>query len=191
MQAPLAVTLRDDPVIDETEEFITGIRRRAVPDRELTTVLFTDIVSSTEQAAALGDRSWREVLDRHDDLSAQLVDAFRGRVVKSTGDGVFATFDGPGRAVECANALCAAMRRIGLAIRAGVHTGEVEIRGNDLGGIAVHIGAHIAAEASANQVLASRTVRDLVAGSGITFESQGYRPLKGLPEEWELFTATV
>ena len=178
-------------VVDEIEELLSGVRRRAVPERELTTVLFTDIVSSTRQAAALGDRSWRALLDRHDDLTAQLVDAFRGRVVKRTGDGVFATFDGPGRAVECGNALCTAMRHIGLAIRAGVHTGEVERRGDDLGGIAVHIGAHIAAAAGPDEVLVSHTVRDLVAGSGITFESKGHHPLKGLAEEWELFTAEV
>jgi pimeloyl-ACP methyl ester carboxylesterase len=180
-----------DAVFDEIEEFVTGVRRRPAPDRMLTTVLFTDIVRSTEQAATVGDRGWRELLDRHDDISARLVDEFRGRLVKSTGDGLLATFDGPGRAVECAAALCGNVRRLGLELRAGVHTGEVEIRGDDIGGIAVHIGARIVAEAGASEVLASRVVRDLVVGSSISFERRGCYALKGVPDEWELFAAVV
>jgi pimeloyl-ACP methyl ester carboxylesterase len=176
----------DDPVTDEIEEFLTGARHAAEPDRVLATVLFTDIVGSTERAAVLGDRRWRELLDDHDAAVRRALARFRGREVKTTGDGFLATFDGPARAVRCASAVVEAVRALGLDVRAGVHTGEVELMGDDVGGIAVHIGARVAAEAGAGEVLVSSTVRDLVAGSGLAFEDRGARTLKGVPGEWRL-----
>ena len=177
-----------DELIDEIEEFLTGARRRRETDRVLATVLFTDIVGSTELAARAGDRSWRDTLEAHESLVKRELDRFRGRVVKSTGDGVLATFDGPARAVRCARELTAAApRRLGVELRAGVHTGEIELIGEDVGGIAVHIGARVSALAGAGEVLASSTVKDLVAGSGIDFEDRGTHALKGVPEEWRLY----
>ena len=153
----------------------------------LATVLFTDIVGSTERAAELGDRGWRELLNAHDELAGRLVEEFGGRLVKTTGDGILATFDGPGRAIDCAAALRDELRGIGTQIRAGLHTGEVELRGDDVGGIAVHIAARIMATASPGEIVVSRTVRDLVAGSDITLEDRGSQRLKGVEGEWELF----
>jgi class 3 adenylate cyclase len=170
--------------LDEIEEFITGHRPVHKPDRVLATVLFTDIVGSTEQARELGDRRWREVLDTHDQLTSAEVDHFGGRLVKSTGDGVLATFDGPARAIRCASAL---RDTLPVAIRAGLHTGEVELRGDDVGGIAVHIGARVAAVAGPGEVLVSRTVKDLVAGSGIDFADRGTHTLKGVADDWQLY----
>jgi len=174
----------DTPGNDAIEEFITGHRPVREPDRVLATVLFTDIVGSTEQARELGDRRWRELLDRHDDLARAELDRHQGRLIKTTGDGLLATFDGPARAIRCASAL-----RDGLpvAIRAGLHTGEVELRGDDVGGIAVHIGARVAALAGEREVLVSRTVKDLVAGSGIEFTDRGTHALKGVADEWQLY----
>lgn len=176
-----------DPIVDAVEEFLTGSHPTAEPDRVLATVLFTDIVGSTEQAAGLGDRRWHELLDEHDRLVRSLIERARGRLVKHTGDGVLATFDGPARAARCAVAITQAVRALGLEVRAGVHTGEVELMGDDIGGIAVHTGARVAAEAGPGEVLVSSTVRDLVAGSGIAFEDRGVRALKGVPGEWRLY----
>lgn len=171
-------------------EFLTGDEADAPPprpERALATILFTDIVGSTERAADLGDAAWRALLDRHDTAAAEHVTKFDGRVVKTTGDGVMASFEGPSRAVLCARSLHEATASMGLPIRAGVHTGEVEVRGADLGGIGVHIAARVAALAGAGEVLATRTVRELTAGSGLEFAERGRHELKGVPDEWELY----
>ena len=156
----------------------------------LATVLFTDIVESTATAARLGDRRWRQILDAHDRVAHREVERFGGRVVKTTGDGVLATFDGPARAIRCARLLSNELSSEGVAIRAGLHTGEIEVRGDDVGGIAVHIGARVGAAAGPGEILVSRTVTDLVAGSGIAFANRGSHALKGVPEEWQLFAVT-
>jgi class 3 adenylate cyclase len=171
----------------ELEEFVTGRRAVGSSDRVLATVLFTDIVSSTERASALGDREWRAVLDRHDALADHVVERHRGRVVKSTGDGVLATFDGPARGIRAAREIVAAAADIDLDVRAGLHTGEIERRGDDVAGIAVHIASRVGALAQPREVLVSRTVKDLVAGSGLAFASRGEFDLKGIAERWELF----
>jgi class 3 adenylate cyclase len=178
-----------DRIIDEMEEFLTGSRSAIETDRVLATVLFTDIVESTERAAALGDRMWRATLDRHDEIVRQQLVRFRGREVKHTGDGFLATFDGPARAVQCASAIMDTVQPLGIAVRGGLHTGEIELKGNDIGGIAVNIAARVAAMARPNETLVSRTVRDLVAGSGLRFDDRGLHGLKGLPEEIHLYTA--
>jgi class 3 adenylate cyclase len=177
-----------DRIVDEIEEFVTGSRAEIEPDRVLATVLFTDLVNSTERATALGDRAWRALLDRHDALVRREFREFRGREVKALGDGFLATFDGPARAVRCAAAIVAALRALDLEVMAGIHTGEIEIKGEDIAGIAVHIAARVAALATAGQVLVSSTVRDLVAGSNLRFADQGTRALKGIPEEVRLFS---
>jgi class 3 adenylate cyclase len=169
------------------EEFLTGVRGTVPPTRVLATVLFTDIVASTERAAELGDRRWRELLQVHDDLGTRLVERWGGRVVKSTGDGLLATFDGPGRAIAGAVALRDQLADIDVQIRAGLHAGEVELRGDDVGGIAVHIAARIMAEAGLGEVVVSRTVRDLVAGSDRQLEDRGSHQLKGVAGDWQLF----
>jgi pimeloyl-ACP methyl ester carboxylesterase len=176
-----------DAILDEIEEFLTGVRRGPDADRVLATVLFTDIVGSTEHAARLGDRAWRALLDRHQGLVRTELERWRGREVDTAGDGFLATFDGPGRAVRCACAIRDGVRALGHEIRAGVHTGEVELHGEGVAGIAVHIGARVAALAGAGEVLVSSTVRDLVVGSGIAFEDRGVHELKGAPGEWRLF----
>jgi class 3 adenylate cyclase len=153
----------------------------------LKTVLFTDIVDSTATAARLGDRAWRVLLDTHDGLAAREVERHGGRVIKTTGDGLLATFEGPARAVRCACSIGDALSSHGVAIRAGVHTGEIELRGDDVGGIAVNIGARVEAAAQPGEVLVSRTVKDLVAGSGLVFADRGTHQLKGVPDEWQLF----
>jgi len=165
-------------------------RRGHQADRMLVTVLFTDIVGSTERAREVGDRRWRELLDTHDRLAHELVHREGGKLVKTTGDGILAIFDGPGRAIRCAAALREGLRSTGLDIRAGLHTGEVELRGDDVGGIAVHIGARIMGVAAPGEVLVSRTVRDLVAGSGIALEGRGTHALKGVGDEWPLFAVS-
>ena len=175
-----------DRIVDETEEFLTGSRSEPDVDRVLATVLFTDIVDSTKRAAELGDRQWRALLDRHDDTVRQELARFRGREVKTLGDGFLATFDGPARAVRCAASICESMRPLGIAVRSGLHTGEVELKRDDVAGIAVHIAARVAAEAEAGETVVSSTVRDLVAGSGLRFQDRGIRALKGLPEEVHL-----
>lgn len=172
---------------DEVESFLTGRRQGSTTDRVLLTVMFSDIVGSTERAATLGDRSWKQLLDHHDAVVQREVTSHRGAIVKMTGDGVLATFDGPARAVRCAQTICSAVRPLGIEVRAGVHTGEVELRGHDIGGIAVHIGQRVSAIADANEVLVSRTVADLVVGSGIEFEDEGEHELKGVPGHWQLY----
>jgi len=179
-----------DAIVDEVQAFLTGIRGSPDLDRVLATVMFTDIVGSTDRAAALGDRKWRQLLDEHDAIVARHVEQFRGRFVKHTGDGALATFDGPGRAINCARALRAAMTGVGIQIRAGVHSGEVELRGDDVGGIAVHIAARVGALAGPNEILVSSTVKDLVVGSGITFSERGSHELKGVPGEWRLYSVS-
>jgi class 3 adenylate cyclase len=174
-------------ILDEVEGFLTGVRRGPEPDRVLTTVLFTDIVGSTERAAALGDHAWSELVSRHHAVIRRELDRSRGREVDTAGDGFLATFDGPARAVRCAVASRGSVAALGLEIRAGVHTGEVELAGTGIRGLAVHVGARIAGLAQAGEVLVSRTVRDLVSGSGIVFDDRGEHTLKGVPEPWQLF----
>jgi class 3 adenylate cyclase len=177
-----------DALLDEIEEFVTGARGTHDLDRILATVMFTDIVSSTEHAARLGDRRWQHLMSDHDELFSNQISVYRGRTIRSTGDGVFASFDGPARAIRCALSLVDAARRLDVEIRAGLHTGECELAGDDLAGVTVHIGARIADLAEPHQVLVSGTVRDLVVGSNIPFRSQGVRALKGVPGEWPLYT---
>jgi pimeloyl-ACP methyl ester carboxylesterase len=176
-----------DGVLDAIEEFVTGSRHHVDEDRILATVLFTDIVESTRRAAEAGDRHWRELLDAHDEISVSEVDRFGGRRVKTTGDGMLAVFDGPARGVRCAEAVRDGVADLGIEIRAGVHVGECELRGDDVGGLAVHIGARVAELAAPNEILVSRTVRDLVAGSGLRFAERGEHELKGVPERWPLY----
>jgi class 3 adenylate cyclase len=152
-------------------------------------VLFTDIVDSTRSAAAMGDQAWRRLLDNHDAIARQTVEKFRGHLVKTTGDGILATFDGPGRAVRCALAFSAAAGQIGLPLRAGLHTGEIELRDRDVGGIAIHAAARVMAQAQASEVLVSRVVTDLVAGAGLKFAGRGSHELRGIPGKWDLFAA--
>ena len=180
-----------DAIVDEVEEFLTGARRGPGASRLLATLLFTDIVGSTERAAELGDEKWGELLEAHKAVIRQEIGRFRGREIATAGDGFLATFDGPARAVRCALAARDATRSLNLEIRAGVHTGEIELSAEDISGIAVHVGARIASEAEAGEVLVSATVRDLVAGSGLRFEDRGSRALKGVPEEWRLFAVTA
>lgn len=176
-----------DTILDEVEEFLTGVRRGSDPDRVLATVMFTDIVGATTKAAELGDRRWRDLLDTHHALVREQLAKFRGREIDTAGDGFLAAFDGPARAVRAAEAIAGSVKTLGLDIRAGLHTGECEVMGPKLGGIAVHIGARIAALAQASEVLVSSTVKDLVAGSGLRFEDRGTHALKGVPGEWHLF----
>jgi pimeloyl-ACP methyl ester carboxylesterase len=182
-----------EAMLGDIEEFVTGHREsfESELERVLATVLFTDIVDSTRSAAVMGDKMWRRLLDSHDQLARQTVEKHRGHLIKSTGDGILATFDGPGRAVRCALAFGAAARQIGLPLRAGLHTGEVEVRGNDIGGIAVHAAARVMSQSGANEVLVSRVVTDLVAGAGLKFSERGSHELKGLPGNWELFAASL
>jgi class 3 adenylate cyclase len=180
-----------DVVLDEIQEFLTGVRPAPEADRVLATVLFTDIVESTGRAAALGDKKWKELLDRHDALVDEELERHRGRKVNPTGDGVLATFDGPARAVRCAQALCSSVQTLGVEVRAGVHTGEVELRGDDIAGIAVHIGQRVTAMAAPGEVLVSRTVVDLVAGSGLDFFDRGEHELKGVPDRWQLYAVAT
>lgn len=176
-----------DAILAEIEEFVAGERSAPEPDRVLVTVLFTDIVDSTDHAARLGDARWRAVLDDHDELARGYVARSRGRLLKQTGDGVMATFDGPARAISCARAMATAMRARGVELRAGLHTGEVELRRDDIGGIAVHIAARVSAAAGPGEVLVSGIVPPLVAGSGLEFDDRGTHELKGVPGTWQLF----
>ena len=180
-----------DRTADEMEEFLTGARSEIEPDRVLASVLFTDIVDSTRRAAEMGDRGWRALLDAHDRIVRREIDRFRGREIKTLGDGFLVTFDGPARAVRCASEITAALRSVNLDVRSGVHTGEVDIKGEDIGGIAVNIAARIAALADSGQVMVSRTVRDLVAGSNIRFEDRGAHALKGLDESMVLYVVAA
>ena len=171
----------------EIAEFLTGQQAEVADDRVLATVLFTDIVDSTRRAAEMGDRDWHALLDAHDAVVRAQLSRFRGREVNTSGDGFLAMFDGPQRAIRCAMAIRDAVQALGIEVRAGLHTGECEVRGDDIGGIAVHIGARVSALAGPNDVLVSSTLRDLVIGSGLEFEDRGAHELKGVPGEWRLF----
>lgn len=179
-----------DAILDEIQEFLTGVRPSPESDRMLATVLFTDIVGSTEHATRLGDRAWKELLEQHRVIVRRELAQFRGREIDTAGDGFFAVFDGPARAIRCACGIRDGVRQLGIEIRAGLHTGEVEQTGKAVDGIAVHIGARVAAAADASEVLVSRTVKDLVAGSGIRFTDRGLHVLKGIEDKWQLFAAT-
>jgi class 3 adenylate cyclase len=173
--------------LDLIQQFLTGVHRPIEPNRVLATVLFSDIVASTERAGRLGDRRWRELLNVHDELARRLVEEFGGRLVKTTGDGLLATFDGPGRGIRCAAALRDELGGIGIQLRVGLHTGEVELRGGDVGGIAVHIAARVMAAAGPGEILTSRTVRDLIVGSDIVLDDRGTQRLRGVEGTWQLF----
>jgi class 3 adenylate cyclase len=177
---------RLDEWLGEVQEFLTGARAEREPERTLATVLFTDIVDSTRTATELGDRRWREVLEGHQRDVRRALGRFNGTEVKSTGDGFLATFDGPARAIRCACELIESCEPSGIRIRAGLHTGECEVMGDDIGGIAVHIAARVNAQAGPGEVLVSRTVKDLVAGSGIQFSDRGFHELKGVSDTWQL-----
>jgi class 3 adenylate cyclase len=174
-------------LLDEIEHFISGSHPRLDIDRVLATVLFTDIVESTRAAAKVGDREWHSLLDTHDEIVGRELDRFQGRKVRMTGDGVIATFDGPARGIRCAYSIVDQLRSLGIQIRCGLHTGEIELRDDDIGGIGVHIAARIHALAQADEILVSSTVKDLVAGSGVNFTNRGSHALKGVPDEWQLF----
>ena len=180
-----------DPFLKEVRTFLedawAGGWEEAEPDRVLATVLFTDIVGSSEKAAALGDRAWRELLQRHHELVRRQLVRFRGTEVDTAGDGFFASFDGPARAIRCACAIVAATPELGLDVRAGLHTGECELLDRKVAGIAVHTGARVAAHAQPGEVLVSQTVKDLVAGSGLAFQERGEHELKGIPGDWRLY----
>lgn len=176
-----------ETVLEEVSEFLTGVRPLTELDRILATVLFTDIVASTETAVRLGDRRWHDLVEQHNAIIRRNLAQFRGREIKTAGDGFLATFDGPARAIRCACAIAEAVRTLGLEVRCGLHTGECEIIGDDIGGIAVHIGARVAALADAGEVLVSSTVKDLVAGSGLRFGDRGTKCLRGVPGEWHVF----
>jgi class 3 adenylate cyclase len=176
-----------DTVVELTQELLTGARPVLDPDRVLATVLFTDIVDSTRLAAEMGDRRWHRLLVDHQETVRRQLARFRGREVKTTGDGFLATFDGPARAIRAADAIRAGLRDLDLEVRAGLHTGECELLGDDIGGIAVHIAARVLAKAAAGEILCSRTVKDLVAGSGFVFAERGTHRLKGVPDSWQLY----
>ena len=173
------------------EEFLTGVRRAPEPDRVLATVLFSDIVGSTDRVAELGDRRWKSLLDTYDEMVNTEIERFQGRRVKTMGDGTLAVFDGPTRTIRCARSIQEVTRKLGLEVRIGVHTGEIVRRGDDIGGIAVHTAARIQALAQPGELLLSRTVVDLVAGSGIEFEDRGEHDLKGVPGTWRLYATVV
>ena len=182
------LTIEDqDALLDEVEEFLTGSRTSSAAERALATILFTDIVGSTERAAEVGDRAWRSLIERHDAIVRRQLVLHRGREIKTLGDGFLAVFDGPARAIRCAEAIRDDLRETGIEIRAGVHTGEVELVGDDIAGMAVNIGARVGAMGSNGEVLVSSTVKELVVGSGIGFEDRGVHRLKGAPDEWHIF----
>ena len=174
-------------MLDEIEEFVTGVRGGMGTERILATVVFTDIVGSTDRAAQLGDGRWRDLLDRHDQSVRTQIERFRGREVKTVGDGFVATFDSPRRAIECALAIRENLKGFDIGVRAGIHTGEIEVRGDDVAGMAVHIGARVSALAGPGEVLVSSTVKDLVVGSSVEFDERGEHDLKGVPGTWRLF----
>jgi class 3 adenylate cyclase len=176
-----------DAVLSEVEEFVTGARRSPEADRILATILLTDMVGSTDRAARLGDQRWRAVLDTHDDIVRAQLKQFRGRLHRATGDGVLATFDGPARGIRCAQSLRDSLREAGIDIRSGLHAGEIELRGDEIGGIAVHIAARIGAQAESGEILCSSTVKELVTGSDLAFVDRGRHQLKGVPQEWQIY----
>jgi len=179
-----------DAIVEEVRAFLTGTRVAEDPDRVLATVMFTDVVDSTKRAASLGDRRWTELLDAHDDAVRRELVAFRGREIKTTGDGFLATFDGPARGIRCARAIRSAANDLHVDVRVGLHTGEIELRSDDISGLAVHIGQRVQAAAQPAEIVVSSTVKDLVAGSGIEFEDRGVRDLKGVPGSWHLFSVS-
>jgi class 3 adenylate cyclase len=178
-----------DRIAGEVEEFLTGSRHEIETDRVLATVMFTDIVESTKRGAEVGDRQWRALVDNHDRMVREQLTRFRGREIKTLGDGFLATFDGPARAVRCASSIVESVYSLGIDVRIGLHTGEVELKDDDIGGIAVNIAARIAGIAGPGSTLVSSTVRDLVAGSGLQFEDRGRHTLKGLPEDLHIYAA--
>lgn len=180
-----------DAILDEIQDFVTGIRPAPEPNRVLATVLFTDIVGSTAKAAEMGDSGWRRLLEEHNHATRRQLERFGGREIKTVGDGILATFDGPARAVRCAAAIRDGVAELGLQVRAGLHTGEIELQPNDIAGLAVHVGARISALAGAGEILVSGTVKDLVVGSGLLFEDRGSRELRGVPGEWRIFAAML
>jgi class 3 adenylate cyclase len=179
-----------EPVVDEMEEFLTGARQARPLDRVLATVMFTDIVDSTRQAAEAGDRRWRDLISRHDELTRRQIERFRGREIKTLGDGFLATFDGPARGIECAASIRDGVQPLGIEVRAGLHTGECELAGDDVRGMAVNIGARIGGLAGPSEVLVSSTVKDLVVGADLEFVDRGEHELKGVPGMWRLFAAS-
>ena len=179
------------PFLDRTEEFLTGLPATSDPNRMLVTILFTDIVDSTSRATTLGDRAWQDRVDAHDAMVRRQLARFKGREIKTMGDGFLATFDGPTRAVQCGSAIAEGARQLGIDVRVGLHTGEIEARNDDIGGLAVNIGARVVALAEPGEVLVSRTVVDLVGGSGIEFENRGEHQLKGVPGMWRLFAVAT
>jgi class 3 adenylate cyclase len=179
-----------EPIVDEIEEFLTGARHQADPDRALATILFTDVVSSTERAAELGDQRWRALVERHDEITRTELARYGGRAIKTLGDGFLAVFEGPAKAIRCARSICAEVRPLGIELRAGVHSGECELRGDDLAGVAVNVGARIGALAGPSEVWVSSTVRELVLGSGLEFTERGAHVLKGVPGEWRLYAVS-
>jgi class 3 adenylate cyclase len=179
-----------DATLNEIEQFVTGSRANPKLDRVLATVLYTDIDDSTTQAAELGDKRWKALLEKHHEAVRRELTRFRGREIKTMGDGFLATFDGPARAIACACSIRDAVKKLGISLRAGLHTGEIEVTGDDIAGVAVHIGARVIALAGASEVLVSSTVRDLVAGSGIEFEYRGDHQLKGVPGTWRMYAVT-
>jgi len=192
VELPGGSNVFDDAIVDEIEEFVTGTRGATTEQsRMLATLLFTDVVGSTDHVVAIGDRAWRAVLDRHDDVVRRQLARFSGCEEKHTGDGMLATFDGPARAIHCGTAICHAARQIGLEVRVGIHTGEVERRGTELAGVAVHLAYRVCDAANPGEVLVTRTVPDLVAGSGIVFVDRGEHDLKGIPARWRLFAVTT
>lgn len=180
-----------EPALGAVEEFLTGTRHAPPPDRVLATIVFTDVVGSTTMAASEGDLRWRQLLDRHDDVVRHIADRYSGRLVKTTGDGVLATFDGPARAVRFADDLGRDLSGLGVRVRAGIHTGEIEARGDDIAGIAVHIAARVAAMAGEGEILSTRTVKDLTAGAGLTFVDRGVHTLKGVPDDWQVYAVST
>jgi len=180
-----------DAIVDEVEELVTGTRHHREVDRVLATVMFTDIVGSTERAAGLGDRGWRDLVERHDAIVRDQLERYGGRAVKTMGDGFLATFDGPARGIRCARSIADSVRSLGIEIRVGLHTGECEVVGDDVAGMAINIGARVSAQAKPGEVLVSSTVRDLVVGSGIEFADRGQHELKGVPGTWRLFAVTL
>ena len=176
-----------DAILAEIEEFLTGVRPLPESDRVLATVLFTDIITSTERSAQVGDRRWKDLLDQHDTLIRRELERHRGRLVKNTGDGILATFDGPARAIRCAQAIASSVKSLGIEVRAGLHTGEVELRGEDVTGMGVNIAARVMDTAAPGEVVVSSTAKDLVAGSGLRFVDRGTHDLRGVPGEWRLF----
>jgi class 3 adenylate cyclase len=180
-----------DQIVDQIEEFVTGVRQVAHVDRVLSTILFTDIVDSTRTASQLGDDRWKNLLVTHQEVIRKELSKFRGREIKTTGDGFLAVFDGPGRAIRCALEIVSSIKNLGITVRAGLHTGECELVGNDIAGVAVHITARVAAMAKGNEVLVSSTVRDLVSGSNIKFEDRGTHSLKGVQARWHLYSVAV